>query len=161
MLIKRFATTCVLTLAAMTAASHAQGRSPLEGHVPLYLSGIVSTILWGEPGARMDLQTRPEHTAPDVLLDLLVRRPGVDLGEAEKVVREALPGSDTRVWRVLLPSLAQLTLADVPRPEVGGFVTVIGHPVPSRDGTPTLKSVVMLIGGAAYALPEVASSDAR
>lgn len=161
MLFKPFTLMSAMVLALGASASLAQERLPLAGQAPLYLSGIVSTILWGEPGARMDVQARRERTAPEPLLDMLVRRPGVDLGKAEKTIRAAVAASDNREWRVRLPSLAQLSLADIPRPEVGSSVTVVGYPAPSNDGTPTLNATVLMMGGAAYALPPVAQGGSN
>jgi hypothetical protein len=60
---------------------------------------------------------------------------------------------------VLLPSLAQLSLADVPRPEVGSSITVVGYPAPLNDGAPTLNATVLMIEGKAFALPGASRLD--
>lgn len=56
------------------------------------------------------------------------------------------------LWYVALPTLARLTLWDVPRPHIGQRIGVLGEPRPPARGTPALTATILFIGGRGYPL---------
>jgi hypothetical protein len=66
--------------------------------------------------------------------------------------RARLPVSDDAIWRVDLPSLARLTIWDLPRPKIGNVLGIVGFAGPPVTGSPTLQAEIIFIGEKGYPL---------
>lgn len=151
--------TALAAFAALMIPPHAgsaQGGGTAPGaDRPLYLEGEVSTLLWSDPQAGLELVPDPQAKVPPDLARRLVAREqdGPARAQVEALLARAVPAPPgSRVWQVQMPSLAQLSVLDVPRPEVKGRIAVVGHPGPAAQGTPTLRAEVLFIGGRGYLL---------
>lgn len=146
-------------LSLASAASHAlpsmgapqpPPETPVKAHPPLYLGGVVSTVLWGEPHARMELQLDADQVKPGDLESRIVQRPSQDMQKARMMVRQAINVPGEWQWRVVMVPLSRMSLLDMPRPAVGDRVGVVGYPVPARKGDPSVMAYLLVIGGVAY-----------
>lgn len=119
---------------------------------PLYLEGPVTTIIWADPHAHLEMLHRPSSAV--VPADLR-RRPvprqkeNVDVGALLEI---AAAPAVSGVWRVELPSLARLSKWDVPRPKIKQVVSLLGYLGPQLLDTKTIRAEVFFVDGKAYPL---------
>lgn len=137
---------------------------------PLYLEGRVASLLWGEPHARLELAPDAGARVPADLGARLVQRGPGDAGTAARLVKAAVPVLGDRIWQVQLPSLAELSVWGVPRPQIKERIAVIGYAGPPQERTPALRAEILVIGDKAYRLgsdppagngPQAATPDPR
>lgn len=132
-------------------ASH--GWAPYDQAAPVYLKSPVSTLMWADPHPHLEILHRFEVPLPDALALPPLPAQKEPLDVRTLLSRAQLPPRQAgRSWRVELPSLAQLSLWDMPRPEMDQVIAVLGYPGPPVRGTPTVQAEVLFMNGQAYPL---------
>lgn len=119
---------------------------------PLYLEGEVSTLLWSDPHAYLELVPDSGAKVPPDLRRRIVPRQKEKVDTAALLARAAVPVLGSRIWRVELASLARLSVWDVPRPKIKDHLGVVGYAGPPVGETPTLRAEILFIGDKAYPL---------
>ncbi|MEJ7928998.1 DUF6152 family protein [Ramlibacter sp. AN1015] len=143
---------CFLLLAATGIAHRAwahHGWEAFEQAAPVYLQGPVSTLLWADPHATMELVHRPRAEVPGEVRSLQVPPQQADVDIADLLARARVPQGEDR-WRIELPELARLSAWDVQRPAIGDVIGVLARPGPAYRGSPAARAEVLFIRGRAY-----------
>ncbi|MBC5784066.1 hypothetical protein H8N03_14030 [Ramlibacter sp. USB13] len=150
----------LLLAGACGACIPALGRAAPAGTLsrPLFLHGPVTIIIWSDPQPHLEMLHRPAARAALRNLERLAARAGAP-DEAVRLLAAAIvpPSAGGERWRVELPTLAQLQVADVPRPKIGGTFDVLGTWTSPVTGTPTVTARVLFFEGRAYVLPPATS----
>lgn len=118
---------------------------------PLYLEGEVTTIIWADPHAHLELLHRPSSSGvPPHIRQLSVPKQKENVDVKTLLQKAVSPAEGNEHWRVELPSLARLSKWNVPRPKIQQVIGVIGYLGPQLKGTPTIQIEILFIDGNPY-----------
>lgn len=125
---------------------------PTPGAPPVYLEGVVTTIIWADPHPHLEMLHRAETRIPAELRKRRIPRQKDPVDIAELLARVVLPPGGGEVWRVDLPTLARLTKWDLPRPKIGDVIGVVGLQGPPMKDTPTVRAEILFLAKRAFPL---------
>lgn len=135
------------------AALAEHGWEPFDGVRPIYLEGRVTTIIWADPHAHLEMLHQPGSAT---LRGHLRRRQmpgGKENAEFAALLDKAIvPSESGEIWRVELPSLAKLGKWGVPRPKIKQLISLIGYLGPQLLDTKTVRAEYFVVEGEIYPL---------
>lgn len=141
----------IVSLGAAPLALRAEHAwQPTPGAPPVYLEGAVTTIIWADPHAHLEMLHRAEARIPAELRQRKIPLTKDQLEIDALLSRVVLPPHGGEVWRVDLPTLARITAWDMPRPKIGDVIGVIGLPGPPMTGTPTVRAEIVFLAKRAF-----------
>lgn len=137
--------------AASALAEH--GWEPYEMVRPFFLEGRVTTIIWADPHAYLELLHQPRRSGiPADLRARAVPKQKEKVDVAALLDRAVVPAQSGEIWRVELPSLARLSKWGLPRPKIKQVISVIGYIGPQLQDTKTVRAEILFMDAKAYPL---------
>lgn len=141
-----------LSMGTSAGAWAEHGWQPYDGLPPLYLEGEVTTIIWADPHPYLELAHKSDARLPADLRLRPIPRTRNDAQVAQLLQSARVPPARERLWRVELPSLAQLSRWNAPRPKINQVISVIGFAGPPLKDTPTISAELLFVGQRAFPL---------
>lgn len=141
-----------LSMSTSAGAWAEHGWQPYDKLPPLYLEGEVTTIIWADPHPYLELAHKARARLPADLRLRPIPRTRDDARVAQLLAQARVPPAQERLWRVELPSLAQLSRWGAPRPKINQVISVIGFAGPPLKDTPTISAELMFVGERAFPL---------
>jgi hypothetical protein len=149
---KRRATLLLIAFLPAARAFDQSAGKDSRNAAPVYVQGSVATLLWSDPQPFLEMTADPGARVPEGLAQRLPAESARDVELAALIARAAPADPSARLWRVQLPTLAELTSLDIPRPQVKDPIGVIGSRVPPVRGMATIRPAVLIIGERPYPL---------
>ena len=136
-------------LLTLRAEAH-HGWTSFDESKPLYFEGEVVAVRWQNPHAEIDLRIEEGLERP---ADLSTRSVPAQQAAVDgaRILADAQPPPRSGVWTCELAPLTRLAAWQVPQPEVGDRVAVVGF---TRPGAPEsrMRAEFVFVGGRAYPL---------
>jgi len=142
----------MLVLGSTAPALAHHGWSGFDQDRPIYLEGRVAEVRWRNPHAELVIDLAQPLSVPADLAGRAVPAQVARVDGKDLLSRAVLPTRRDARWEIELAPLSRMGAWNVPQPDVGETVAVVGFTFRDERGAALVRAEYLWLRGRAYGL---------